>query len=208
MSLSTVIFFYINLNLYPTERIAGKGLRNRKDAPHTLVEISRQLKLIPTSLSLDSLVDHGILGTVGFTPYGYSAIKGHYHAGKEEAAMLALDLLAKNHGYKTSVLIDIIEETMTKQMCRVILDSMWTYEKGDLDPFSGDHAIEYFIENALGKRHSSLISNSISFKRTGSSVSALQQNLGYLRRGNDSTPRRFSHPITMLPMLSVLLQER
>ena len=139
-----------------------KALEIVKDAPHTLVEISRQLQINPNFLSLDSLVDHGILGTVGFTPTDILQLKGHYHAGKEEAAMLALDLLAKNHGYKTSVLIDIIEETMTKQMCRVILDSMWTYEKEDLDPFSGDHAIEYFIENALGKRHSSLISNSIS----------------------------------------------
>ena len=61
----------------------------KRRSPHTLVEISRQLQINPNFLSLDSLVDHGILGTVGFTPYGYSAIKGHYHAGKEEAAMLA-----------------------------------------------------------------------------------------------------------------------
>ncbi len=133
-----------------------------KEAPHTLVEISRCLETNPNFLSIEPLVDHGILGTVGFTPTDLLHFAGECEIGSQEAGTLAAHLVAQTHHFQLSELTETLKQAMTEQMYRVILDSMWTYEKKDLNPFAKETVMEYFLENSFGKKQGPLVSTDIS----------------------------------------------
>ncbi|HMM06337.1 MAG TPA: hydantoinase/oxoprolinase family protein [Clostridiales bacterium] len=139
--------------------IQRKVIEAVADAPHTITEISRRIGVEANLISFDDLLDHGILGAVGFTPTDVLCLEGLYRAGNGEGAAIAGNILAKKAGLSLEDFIFKAKAAVTDKLCRVILDSALTYEKVEIDPFRGDKVMEYFFRSAIWGKADALVSN-------------------------------------------------
>ena len=131
-----------------------------KDGPHTLGEISRRVDMPVELFTSDKLVDHAILGTIGFTPTDILCFEEVYPHGNINAAKIAAGILADKLRMTEEELLATAKECITERMCRVILDSALTYEKVDIDPFGNDFATNYFFMNAIKAKKDSIYHSS------------------------------------------------
>lgn len=130
-----------------------------KDGPHTLGEISRRVDMPVELFTAEKLVDHGILGMVGFTPTDILCLEESYPYGDREAAGIAAGILSDKLHISVDELLRRGKESINERMCRVILDSALTYEKVDIDPFGDDYATNYFLMSAIQEKKDSIFHN-------------------------------------------------
>lgn len=130
-----------------------------KDEPHTIGAISRITGLPAEQIQVKNLLDYGILGAVGFTPTDILCIEGSYPHGDIGSGEIAGQLLAKKMGLSLTDFIAKAREKITEKMCRVILDSAFTYEKAEIDPFIEDRVLEYFFTSAVRENPEALFFN-------------------------------------------------
>ncbi|MGN0962441.1 MAG: hydantoinase/oxoprolinase N-terminal domain-containing protein [Clostridia bacterium] len=139
--------------------IQQKVIETVEKEPHTIGEISRRIGLPPEQIHVESLLDYGILGAVGFTPTDILCIEQTYPHGDIYAGNIAVSLLAKKMGLGFEDFIAKAKEGITERMCRVILDSAFTYEKVDINPFIEDKVLEYFFISATKEKADALFFN-------------------------------------------------
>lgn len=130
-----------------------------KDGPHTLGEISRRVDMPVELFTAEKLIDHAILGTVGFTPTDILCLEEKYPHGDIGAAKIAATVLADKLRISVDKLLEIAVNSITERMCRVILDSALTYEKVNIDPFGEDYATNYFLMSAIKEKNGSIFHN-------------------------------------------------
>ncbi len=130
------------------------------DGPHTCGELIRRVGLPLELMQLDDLLDHAILGIVGFTPTDILCLEQEYPYGDASAGQLAAEMLAKKMGLDFAAFLQKAKEGITEAMCRVILDSALTYEKVDINPFQEDKVMAYFFNSATKEKGDALLCNS------------------------------------------------
>lgn len=129
------------------------------DGPHTVSEIGRRIGMEANLISFDHLLDHAILGGIGFTPTDILCIEDLYDVGSKDASNIACRLLAKEKGVSSTEFIALAKEGINHRMCRVILDSIFTYEKEEINAFSEDRILNYFFHNAVKEKGNKIFQN-------------------------------------------------
>ncbi|MEE0775609.1 MAG: hydantoinase/oxoprolinase family protein [Bacillota bacterium] len=136
----------------------------KEEGPHTVAKLGKILNINPNFVLVEPLVNHGILGTVGFTPTDVLHIEGKYEVGDRDAALLAAALMARQRDMDTDELVDTAKDLITEKMCRVILDSILEYEKAGISPFyeddhHHDETMEFFFRNSVWNQKAGLLAN-------------------------------------------------
>lgn len=150
-----------HMELNKTQKHVIDALR---EGPHTVVELGKRLNIDPNFILVEPLLDHGILGGIGFTPTDILHIEGIYEVGDKKAAQLGANLMARKRDIKPEKLVKMAKDLITEKMCRVILDSVLEYEKTDLSPFYDeehpmDETMEFFFHNAVWNQNANLLAN-------------------------------------------------
>ncbi len=150
-----------HMELSKTQRQVINALR---EGPHTVVELGKMLNVNPNFILVEPLLDHGILGGIGFTPTDVLHIDGTYEVGDKNASLLAASLMARQRDIDTDKLIQIAKDLITEKMCRVILDSILEYEKTEISPFyeddhHPDETMEFFFRNSVWNQKTDLLAN-------------------------------------------------
>lgn len=135
-----------------------------KDNPHTLVEIAHRIGMDVNFLNLDALIDLGILGTVGFTPTDLLHLLDKCHIGSMEGARFGAELMANHRGLSLEGFLQKIREIVTEKLCRVILDSVFTYDKVPVDLLSEDNISEFFFQNAVWQQGKNMFTNTFTLQ--------------------------------------------
>ncbi|MDO4541565.1 MAG: hypothetical protein Q4C00_01885, partial [Bacillota bacterium] len=135
-----------------------------KDKPHTLIEIAHRIGMDVNFLDMEALVSQGILGTVGFTPTDILHLTGDCDLGSAEGAGFAAELIARHWHKPLADLLPILKRVVAEKLCRVILDSVFTYDKIDIDFFSDEKVAEFFFQNAVWDKKRELFASSFSLQ--------------------------------------------
>lgn len=129
------------------------------DGPHTLYTISKKTGVPIEFLHVETLIDHAILGTIGFTPTDILVYEGDYSAGHQDTAGIAARVMSRKFNNEIPAFIKAAREAINDRMCRVILDSALTYEKINIDPFNSTDIFEYFFKKAIKQGEHSIFQN-------------------------------------------------
>lgn len=128
-----------------------------KDGPHTIVNIADKIETTPNFLNVRSLVEHGILGMIGFTPTDLLHLDGEYVAGNVEAAQLAAELMAKSRGITIDDFVKNTRTAITDKLCHAILTSTMDYEGFNLNQNENDKTLDTYFNNAIWQKKSDIL---------------------------------------------------
>lgn len=129
-----------------------------KDGPHTIVEIARAIDTTPNFLNVKSLVEHGVLGMIGFTPTDILHTTGEYVAGSVEAAKISARLMAYSRDMDTADFLAMARTKVTDKLCRTILQSAMDYQRFAFSDVDEDKTWESSFANAIWQQKDDILS--------------------------------------------------
>ena len=132
-------------------------LRELKDGPHTIRELSSRIGVDPDFIHMDLLVEHGIVALVGFTPTDLLHAVGEYTRGDAEGSKLGLTLLARRWDMTEENVAATIRKKITESLAETILDSAFAYEKLPLDAASTEQ-LKAMVKKAFYEDKEDLLS--------------------------------------------------
>ena len=132
-------------------------LRELKDGPHTIRELSSRIGVDPDFIHMDLLVEHGIVALVGFTPTDLLHAVGEYTRGDAEGSKLGLTLLARRWDMTEEDVAATIRKKITESLAETILDSAFAYEKLPLDAASTEQ-LKAMVKKAFYEDKEDLLS--------------------------------------------------
>lgn len=120
-----------------------------KEGPHTIVEIARKIKTTPNFLNVNSLLEHGVIGMIGFTPTDVLHAEGEYTIGSVEAAELAAKMMAETRGMSVENFLALARSLVTDKLCRTIAESSMDYQGFAFSEVEEDKTKETFFQKAI-----------------------------------------------------------
>lgn len=120
-----------------------------QEGPHTIVEIARRAETTPNFLSVDSLVEHGILGMIGFTPTDILHVTGEYNEGNREGAEIAALLMARRREMDLKDFLEMARNLVTEKLCRTIAESAMDYQGFTFTDTKEDRTKETMFNKAV-----------------------------------------------------------
>ncbi|MDO4542239.1 MAG: hypothetical protein Q4C00_05355, partial [Bacillota bacterium] len=128
------------------------------DGPHTIVNIAKKIDTTPNFLGVESLVEHGVLGMIGFTPTDILHLSGEYTAGSVRGAEVAALLMARSRGADLKVFLENTRELITEKLCRTIAESAMDYQRFSFTPVAEDKTKETLFQKAVWGKDEEILS--------------------------------------------------
>lgn len=127
-----------------------------RDGPHTIAQIAKAIDSTPNFLNVDSLVEHGILGMIGFTPTDILHAEGTYTIGCTEGAKVAAELMANVRDISVKDFLTQAKTLITDKLCRVVLSSAMAYENFRLNG-ADDMTLESLFQTAVWQKNNEVL---------------------------------------------------
>ncbi len=121
-----------------------------RENPHSFVYIVQKLEEEMNLFDLSRLVNLGVLGRISVTPTDILHAKGIYRQWNEEAAKVAVNLLAERFQKEPDDFIDWAIDEIVNELCYTCLQSLSNYD-GNHFYLKDEAAARYFIGKQIHK---------------------------------------------------------
>lgn len=128
------------------------------DGPHTVVELGRIVGTDPNFFYPDRLIEHGVLGLIGFTPSDVLCALGKYDEGDRESAIAVAKMIAAEQGLALDAFYQKCLDTVGEKMCRSLLTCV--LDRSGLSFDETDEASAFYFRHAIGRQKSDYFSAS------------------------------------------------
>lgn len=122
------------------------------DGPHTVVELGKIVGTDPNFFYPDRLIEHGVIGLIGFTPSDVLCAMGKYDVGDRESAVAVAEMIASEQGISLDAFYRKCMDTVKEKMCRCLLTCV--LERSGLHVDASDTAAEFYFRHAIGRQKS------------------------------------------------------
>ena len=141
----------------PTEGMEMTELQKKliealADGPHTVVELGKIVGTDPNFFYPDRLIEHGVIGLIGFTPSDVLCAMGKYDEGDRESAVAVAEMIANEQGISLEAFYQKCIDTVEEKMCRSLLTCV--LERSGLAVNETDEAAEFYFRHAIGRQKS------------------------------------------------------
>lgn len=122
------------------------------DGPHTVVQLGKIVGTDPNFFYPDRLIEHGVIGLIGFTPSDVLCAIGKYDVGDRETAVTVARMNAFEQGVSLDAFYQICIDAVEEKMCRSLLTCV--LERSGLHTDETNEAAEFYFRHAIGKQKS------------------------------------------------------
>lgn len=158
-------------DLTETEALILEAL---KEKPHSIAYIAKLVKKDPEVISLDRLVDRGLVVRAGFTPTDILHIKGEYAIGNINLSQKGFAILSDRLGLSEAQFMAMAEREIEHKMAIETLQSCINFEGNDQN-LAGNDAVEYLAKLAFKECVSPVMDISMKLKRPVVAIGAPAQ---------------------------------
>lgn len=144
----------------PDER---QVLRAIEKQPHTLFTLQEQCRMSSLLKILEKLMDKDVVARIALTPTDVLHVEGSYSGWNRQASQLALLLLGGRLGLDEPGCIDLVRQTMARQLARACIRGSFYFDHAGVD--GGDQAADYFIDQVALDDRSGVLGGSFRLKK-------------------------------------------
>lgn len=141
------------------------------ERPHSMSYLAELTGKDPEVLSLDGLVERGIIGRAGFTPTDILHIKGSYIEGDINMSHKGCSILSERLGIPPAKFLSMAEKKIEHKMSIECMQSCLDFERAD-KTLAGNAAAEYLSEIAFGERASQLLDINVKLRKPAVAIGA------------------------------------
>ena len=133
-----------------------------RQGPHNLFSLAYKLNKEPYFITLDNLVDSGILARASVTPTDILHASGVYTQWNREASILGIQSLARKMNLPFEEFLELAMEAIVDKLSLSILQSLSNYENSGLQ-LQDEPGAMYFIRKILGSKDESVFNCNLHF---------------------------------------------